>query len=307
MPANSFGTPVAAPALPAAATEEPTATGRRTVVIAVAAGVAALGVLGGAAALVLGGGSDVELAAVPPAAVQPVPSVEPSPASTVSAPLPTAAVLGRNVFVPLVDDVGADAAGGDAPATDAPTGPPGGTAAGAATGGGSTTTGPAGPQAAAAEQRVRELQAQIATLTQQLVLAGAGDSALSQQVATLTAEQDALLAENAGLRDVVDRTRAELAKLRTVEFVSVDPVLPGDPLQLSVNGAAVTLDLEPAPDGGLDAVGDSVVLGTTTTGEPVVLTYRSVDDSVQPSTVMVQVGSSTYRVSVGGVLMFTVV
>lgn len=83
-------------------------TRRRTVVIAIAAGVAALAVLGGTAVLILpGSGDEVVDTALPPAAVVPV---EPSaPPSTTAAPLPTTAPLGRNVFVPLVDESAAAA------------------------------------------------------------------------------------------------------------------------------------------------------------------------------------------------------
>ena len=116
MSTPSFGqSPVFGAAAPAASKappeEQPPARSTRTVVIAVAAGVVALSVLGGAAALVLGsfetGSSDV---ALPPSAVS---TVEPSAApSAPPEPLPTSAVQGRNVFVPLVE---ADAAAsGDA-------------------------------------------------------------------------------------------------------------------------------------------------------------------------------------------------
>lgn len=122
MSTPSFGqSPVfgaAPPAVQAAPAEPPPARSNKTVVIAVAAGVVALGVLGGAAALVLGSsdaGTDV---ALPPGAVA---TVEPSVApSTPEAPLPTSVVQGRNVFVPLVDPAG-DAA---AAAIAAPPAPP---------------------------------------------------------------------------------------------------------------------------------------------------------------------------------------
>ena len=122
MSTSSFGqSPVfgaAPPAVQAAPAEPPPARSNKTVVIAVAAGVVALGVLGGAAALVLGSsdaGTDV---ALPPGAVA---AVEPSVApSTPEAPLPTSVVQGRNVFLPLVDPAG-DAA---AAAIAAPPAPP---------------------------------------------------------------------------------------------------------------------------------------------------------------------------------------
>jgi len=107
MSTSSFGQPspfgAPAPPPPAPVDEPSAAKGNKTVVIAVAAGVVALGVLGGAAALVLGtGSSDTVDTALPPAAVS---TVEPSATpSAPSAPLPTAAVQGRNVFVPLVED-----------------------------------------------------------------------------------------------------------------------------------------------------------------------------------------------------------
>ena len=91
--------------------EEPTRS-NKTVVIAVAAGVVALGVLGGAAALVLGGGGDTDDLALPPA---PATSVEPVvPTTAPPSPLPTAAVQGRNVFVPLGEDGAGEAAAGGA-------------------------------------------------------------------------------------------------------------------------------------------------------------------------------------------------
>jgi hypothetical protein len=122
---GAFG---AAPEPPASTpvVEEPAKGGGKTVVIAVAAGVVALGVLGGAAALVLtsGAGED-SVEALPPAAVAPVePSVAPTTAP--ATPLPTAVIKGRNVFAPLVSapaveasgaSTGAPAAGGTATAS----------------------------------------------------------------------------------------------------------------------------------------------------------------------------------------------
>lgn len=77
---------------------------RKSVAITVAAGVVALGVLGGAAFLVMNADEpppDVALPAVPPQSAIP----SPSPTAVPPTPLPTAQVQGRNVFVPLVDDV----------------------------------------------------------------------------------------------------------------------------------------------------------------------------------------------------------
>lgn len=114
-----------APAPPAPEIEEPKKSGR-TVVIAVAAGVVALGVLGGAAALVLTGpdGETVDTA-LPPASQAPT---EPTSSATSAraTPLPTAAVQGRNVFLPLVEEsveAGADGGGAD-PVASAPTAAP---------------------------------------------------------------------------------------------------------------------------------------------------------------------------------------
>ncbi len=106
MSTPSFGQPPAFGAPAVAGPPEPPSSepprGRRTVVVAVAAGVLSLGVLGGVAALVIGGGDGDDVStALPPAAVA---TVEPSAApSAPAAPLPTAAVQGRNVFVPLVE------------------------------------------------------------------------------------------------------------------------------------------------------------------------------------------------------------
>lgn len=106
----AFGSVPAAPAAPPVAVPDEPARGGRTVVIAVAAGVVALGVLGGAAVLVLSGDEP----AATDQALAPAPAVvEPSTPATaeVSTPLPTAAVLGRNIFVPLVAPPAAEGSG----------------------------------------------------------------------------------------------------------------------------------------------------------------------------------------------------
>lgn len=112
-PPSTFGQPEPTAEAPEPEPEQ----GRRprTVLVVAAAGVVALAVLGGAAALVLTGNEDPADLAAPTAPVAPVePSVVPT-ASAV-APLPTAAVRGRNVFLPLVADE--SGGGGEADAVD---------------------------------------------------------------------------------------------------------------------------------------------------------------------------------------------
>lgn len=108
----AFGAPVQPSTATAPPVEEPTRS-NKTLLIAVAAGVVALGVLGGATALVLSGedGATDDLA-LPASSAAPVePSIAPTTAA--SAPLPTVAVKGRNVFVPLVEPDAAAAAGAE--------------------------------------------------------------------------------------------------------------------------------------------------------------------------------------------------
>ncbi|MFC5382381.1 hypothetical protein [Aquipuribacter nitratireducens] len=127
-----IGGPSTPPPPPPPVADEAPSGSRKTVVIAVAAGVAALGVLGAGAALVLtgAGGADGEASGVvPPASVAPV---EPSATATAApaSPLPTAVIKGRNVFVPLVEEGEAASGAG----TEAATAPP-------ATSGSTTSTG----------------------------------------------------------------------------------------------------------------------------------------------------------------------
>jgi hypothetical protein len=122
MSTQPFGQPPAFGAAPAPVQQAPVAEppkSGRTVLIAVAAGVVALGVLGGAAALVLSGGDDTVDTALPPASVEPVEPTT-SPTTAPATPLPTAAVQGRNVFVPLVEGDDAAAGGGDTVADPQP-------------------------------------------------------------------------------------------------------------------------------------------------------------------------------------------
>jgi len=300
--APAFGQPALPP--PPSAPEAPAASGRRTVVIAVAAGVVALGVLGGAAALVLSEGDGVESAAIPPAGVNAGPSVEPSALPSVSAPLPTAVTQGRNVFVPLVPAAGQ----ADAPESDAAQPEIGSSAATALPTTESTLTGGAGSSsqaldvATAADQRIRELQSQIASLTQQLVVAGGSDAALRQEVTQLQSEYDTLLSQNADLISQREKTAAELRQLRVVDFVAVDTTTPAQTLDVTVNDQPRRLDLNPATTD----VTPELLLGRTTAGLDVVLRYIQTDGTQAPPTVTVQVGSSIYRVSIGGSLAFTV-
>lgn len=103
---SPFGSPQ--PPVPEVPVESTDGGRSKVVIIAVASGVLALGVLGGAAALVIGGGDDVDPlvgAAGPGVEATAEPSAEVT-GEPVAAPLPTAAVQGRNIFTALIGEGG---------------------------------------------------------------------------------------------------------------------------------------------------------------------------------------------------------
>ncbi|WP_380168483.1 hypothetical protein [Jannaschia sp. R86511] len=302
---STFGQPSA----PTPAPEpEPVVQGRgRTVAIVVTAGVVALGVLGGAAALVLapGGEDDVPVAAPPaPAAVEPSP--EPSAAEVVE-PLPVSAVRSRNIFVPLVDNASSSEEGEDEEAADGgsvdvdvtpvtdvtPVSPGGGSTGG---GGGIVVTQPVDTEALdalrASEERVAQLEAEIADLQTRLEVAG-DDSALENELADVQERYADLLEEAEKLADEID----------SVVFVNVFEVDEDDAealtLTLLVNGEERTVDLDPETD-----VTDSTTIATTSGGFEITVRYLSYDGEATPETVTLQVGSTTYTVSTGASLSF---
>lgn len=247
-----------------------TTTGRRSVVLlSVAGAVVALGVLGGAAALVLGGEPD-DLGPVA-APVTPViePSVEAVPEPVTA--LPTAAVQGRNIFVPLVSDAGQDGAqapdavqdtSGDDPGTsaDAPEGTGAGTQTGSST---STSAGAAGSAAlksragtgtslvvsavtaevSAVQTELAKRDAEIASLRTALTdlntLASDEVRQLQERLASVEAERKTLDVTLAELR-------AELAALPQYDLVflgvEAGPAAESYVLTVELNGEELTVD-----------------------------------------------------------------
>lgn len=325
-PPSTFGQPNEAPQAPEP--EPETSNGRRTVIIAVAAGVAALGVLGGAAALVLGSSSDepvLEAGAVPPSQAP----VEPSAEATLStsSPLPTSPLRGRNVFVPLVADASDGGAG--EPSGD-PTGDPAGSgtddtqdlggAGGSGGSGGSIDSdgffgGTGGgddfiapvvldlddeavlAELEAAEVEIARLESEIDALEQQLAIASddTATEALEDDLAALRQEYEDLLAEYEAFANEVDRSVV-------VNFAEVNgDADPARTLTLLVNGEAEQVDLDPTT-----SIPESTVLATSSGGFDVVLEYLSHDGASTPETVTVSVGSTVYTVSTGASLVFRV-
>jgi hypothetical protein len=282
---SAFGAP--APTSSEPAFEEPAKKSGKTVVIAVAAGVVALGVLGGAAALVLTSGGDTAESALPPA---PVASTEPSVAPTTepAKPLPTAAVQGRNVFLPLVEEDDAAAAGeGDtvadpqpAVATTAPTTAP--------TVAPLPLPAPTVTVTASDDELVAGLRAQIATL--EALLADL-DGAAANEIAALQAEIAALQAE-------LEDAEGGSAYDATVRLVGVNPDADGALLSLVVNGEDVKLDL----DAGDPTFEDSTVIHTTETDVDISLTY--VDYVSATKIVTFTIGSESFQATLGTTLVY---
>lgn len=331
-PPSTFGQPNEAPQAPEP--EPETSNGRRTVIIAVAAGVVALGVLGGAAALVLGAPSDepaLEAGAVTPSQAP----VEPSAEATLStsSPLPTSVLRGRNVFIPLIADASDEAGGepsgdptGDPAGSGEDTGDPSGSGGGSGSdgsfdGSGGGTINPDGSfsgsggddfiapvvldlddeavlaELEAAEVEIARLESEIDSLEQQLAVASDDTEyqALEDDLAALRQEYEDLVEDYQELADEINRSIV-------VNFAEVD----GDAhlartLTVLVNAEAEQLDLDPATD-----IPDTVVLGTTSGGFEVVMTYLSHDGDADPDTVSLTVGSDAYTVSLGASLLFTI-
>jgi hypothetical protein len=280
----AFG--AAAPTTPEPSWEEPAKKSGKTVVIAIAAGVVALGVLGAGAALVLSNGDETADSALPPA---PVASTEPTVAPTTepAKPLPTAAVQGRNVFLPLVEE-DAEAAGEGAVvadpqpavATTAPTTAP--------TVAPLPLPAPTVTVTASDDELVAGLRAQIATL--EALLADL-DGAAADEIAALQAEIAALQAE-------LEDAEGGSAYDATVRLVGVNPDADGALLSLMVNGVDVKLDL----DAGDPTFEDSTVIHTTETDVDISLTY--VDYVSATKIVTFTIGSESFQATLGTTLVY---
>lgn len=294
---STFGQPTG----PSVPPSTPEASGsRRTVVLAVAGAVVALGVLGGVASLVLTGDDGATTSApLPAAASSPEPSVEPSVAPTT--PLPTVAVQGRNIFVPLVGvPVAEEAAAADGAAADgaAAAESSADTSSGESSGSGGATSGiPLGtvssqnrfpvqssPELVALQQRLDAQDLEIASLR---------SSVSSLDAITETVEQ----AEKARTETEVRLAEVQ-AKLDGLVFVSVLSIAADGTLVLDINGTQGPLDGDPETDT------SDVVSLQPDDPDSVTLQYVSVDDASDPRTVKVRVGSTVYTVSTGATLTF---
>lgn len=219
MSTSSFGQPTpfgtqAPPPNPAPAEEPAAGRSRKTVAIAVAAGVVALGILGGAAALALGSGDAVTDQALPPAAVAVLPSASPSAPSS---PLLPEAVQGRNVFVPLVgtDADGAAEAAAVEGAVPAPAPTAGGTTA--ATAGGTTTGARSGSSGGAAP-----LPAPTVTVTESTSLTEyRTDTELVRELRLRITELQALLASSDD-NEAIELLEDQIERLQTLLDVALD-------------------------------------------------------------------------------------
>lgn len=279
----AFG--AAAPAQQEPTIEPPTKKSGKTVVIAVAAGVVALGVLGGAAAMVLTSGDDEPVDSALPPAAAPV-EATPSATSVPATPLPTAAVQGRNVFVPLVDEGtggAGEATGG--PVAAAPTAAP--TTSGS-TGAPLPLPAPTVTVTASDDELVADLLAQIAAL--EALLADLDGDAASE-IAALQAEIAALQAE-------LDDAEGGTAYDATVRLVGVNPDADGEVLTLVVNGKDVKVDLD-AGDPTFEA---STVIYTTTSDVDLSFTY--VDYLAETKIVTFSIGSESYQATIGTTLVY---
>ncbi len=286
-PPSTFGQPEEAPV--ASEPEPVTTRSPRTVVVVAVAGVAALAVLGGAAALVLTSGDAEVETALPASSVAPVePSVAPSTAA--ATPLPTSAVRGRNVFLPLVADAGsegegAEGAGAALPDTSGVQPDPVSTAG--SSGSGSSGSGSAGSGSSgtgvvvlppeqdpvaeevlrAAIEEIARLEAEIVDLKDQLDDASDDEGDLVDTIADLESERDGLsrtvdeLTGEIEARDEVDASRL------LVEFVSADP----EELVVEADGTEITI-----------AFGEDEEVAKSSTGQALMLTYHGLDEGPDP-------------------------
>jgi hypothetical protein len=301
---SPFGSPVETPR--PVEPEQPATRRPSTLVLAVGAGVVALGILGGAAALVLGPGDEAAAPAVPAAVPVLTPTTE--PVEEPLQPLPTAVSRARNVFVPLI----AAAAGEEEAGEDASAGPVGAGTAGGGTsatpvtpvtpvtsvGGGGSVVGSTGGTAAVAsssaelqvaKDRIALLQTQIAQLQAQLVTAS-DDSVLQQQVAALIAQKDSLNVQVGGLQERVSQYEEADASRLLLEVVSAD----GSTLIVRAAGTDYPVQLG----------GDPVQVSSTSDGVPLTVRYLSFTDVADPGRDEVRLTyvDDTYTVSVGATL-----
>jgi hypothetical protein len=302
---SPFGSPVETPR--PVEPEQPSTRRPSTLVLAVGAGVVALGILGGAAALVLGPGDEAAAPAVPAGVPVVTPTTE--PVEEPLQPLPTAVSRARNVFVPLIAAAAGEEADEDASAGPVDAGSAGGgtsatpvTPVAAVTsvggGGGSVVastggTGAVSSSAAelqAAKDRIALLQTQIAKLQAQLVTAS-DDSVLQQQVATLTAQKDLLNVQVGSLQEQVAGYEATESSRLLLEVVSAD----SSALTVRVAGT----------DYAVQYGGDPVQVSSTSDGVPLTVRYLSYSDIADPGRDEIRLTyvDDTYTVSVGATLL----